>query len=55
MIQKSSTSATPYNAKMFRRESDKFLEDPWISLEDHDVAVARNTMLYGENNVDYTR
>jgi hypothetical protein len=47
-IKKSSISAVPYTAKWYYRHWDPI--DPWVSLEDHEVSVVSNTLMYGENN-----
>jgi len=47
-IKKSSISAVPYTAKWFYRLWVAL--DPWVSLEDHNVSIGKNTIMYGENN-----
>ena len=49
LIYKSSTNANSYNAKWYRREEN--LEDPWISLTDHALAINEGNILYGENHI----
>ena len=43
----SSTSEKPYKAKWYRRKG--IVEDPWISLKDHEYCIKNNCILYGEN------
>jgi hypothetical protein len=47
-IKKSSISAVPYTAKWYYRHWEPI--DPLVSLEDHEVSVVSNTIMYGENN-----
>jgi len=47
-IKKSSISAVPYTAKWYYRLWVAL--DPWVSLEDHNVSIGKNTIMYGENN-----
>jgi hypothetical protein len=47
-IPASSTSDKPYEARWYNRPY--IYEDPWISLTDHDVAVGRGDILYGEHS-----
>ena len=49
LIYKSSTKSTSYRAKWLNRRSG-FMEDPWISLTDHDSAIGEGNLLYGENH-----
>ena len=46
-ILSSSTSAEPYEARWYRRKNN--IEDPWISLQDHEYCIINNCFLYGEN------
>ena len=45
-IKMSSTSSAPYQALWYNRESD--MEDPWISLSDHSLAIDEGNIIYGE-------
>lgn len=47
-VQSSSSSSTPYQARWYNR--DGYLEDPWISIDDHADAVNLGTIVYGENS-----
>jgi len=47
-IVSSSLQTDPYDARWYRRQNS--LEDPWISLNDHFVAISQGNILYGENN-----
>lgn len=47
-IQSSSSSSTPYQARWYNR--DGYLEDPWISVDDHADAISEGTIVYGENS-----
>jgi len=47
-ISYSSSSSTSYQARWYNR--DGYLEDPWISVDDHASAVAAGTIVYGENS-----
>jgi len=46
-ILKSSKQSAAYYAKWYRRSGS--LEDPWISLTDHDGAISAGDIVYGEN------
>jgi len=46
-IEESSASETPYQARWYRRTTNK--EDPWITLHDHSGSVRDGEVLYGEN------
>jgi len=43
----SSISASPYQAKWFRRTDPPILNDPWISLRDHFISTAADEVVYG--------
>ena len=51
-IVKSSTSASAYQARWYNRDGS--LEDPWISLTDHDTAISNGQLLYGGNSFGST-
>ena len=41
-------NANPHTVKWYRREGN--LEDPWISLTDHAVAIGGGDIVYGEKS-----
>ena len=47
-IKLSSISSKPYQAKWYNRKTSE--EDPWISLDDHDISVDDGNIIYGEAN-----
>jgi hypothetical protein len=48
-ITRSSISAIPYQARWHYRPT-VHLQDPWVSLEDHDTSYTNGTIMYGENS-----
>ena len=45
-IESSSKQCASYSAKWYNRVG--VAEDPWVSVEDHSLAIANNEMVYGE-------